>query len=429
MPDNDAEFLVLGAGAAGLTAARELARHGKTIVLEARDRVGGRLHTIRPTGHPIPIEMGPEFIHGDAVETFSLLDEAGLIAHDIPDRHFDGTKRPIIERSKDWEAVEELMGRLTRVRADRDISFAAFLEKFGGDVPQRIKTLASSYVEGFNAARKEEISCRSILASNKEEEKIGETQYRLIGGYDQIPTMLAKGLGAPSRIDLLTVAERVEYSARGVTVTAKSPAGFVIYHAKKAVIALPLGVMQTGGGGPTFEPALKIQHVLDDQLRMGPVTKIVLRFRTAWWEDEADGDLSFVHGGANLPFPTWWTTLPLRTRQLTGWAGGAAADKLPRAADALLPLALQSLAAIFGKSISELARQLEAVYTHDWLSDPFARGAYSYAVSGGAGGPDLVAAAGDGVLFFAGEHTHRGLIGTVAAALESGKRAARAILE
>src|SRR5262252_3480383 len=94
-----ADVVVIGGGAAGLAAARRLSQAGrKVIVLEARDRWGGRVHTVRPAAWPIPVELGAEFIHGEAAETMTALQAAGLATERLPDRHVwrhDGRVEPM----------------------------------------------------------------------------------------------------------------------------------------------------------------------------------------------------------------------------------------------------------------------------------------------------------------------------------------------
>ena len=83
------DAIIIGAGAAGLAAARDLSGAGKTVViLEARERIGGRIFTNHVADVPLPIELGAEFIHGDAEETFKIVDAAGLLAYQLPDDHW-----------------------------------------------------------------------------------------------------------------------------------------------------------------------------------------------------------------------------------------------------------------------------------------------------------------------------------------------------
>ena len=163
---------------------------------------------------------------------------------------------------------------------------------------------------------------------------------------------------------------------------------------------------------------------------------MVLHFARAFWEEARQGDerpwrdLSFFRV-PGAPVPVWWTKLPLRTTILTGWVGGPAAERLAGLSEEeVCELALASLGQAFGRSPDELRGELRSCHHHDWSSDPYARGAYSYVPVGGLGAHAVLARPVDDTLFFAGEATHEGGdTGTVHGAIETGERAARLILE
>jgi monoamine oxidase len=140
--------------------------------------------------------------------------------------------------------------------------------------------------------------------------------------------------------------------------------------------------------------------------------------------------LGFLHS-FDAPVPTLWTKLPLRAPVLVGWAGGPRADSLAgKGLGFLTERALYSVAVAFGISRAQVESQLEAVYTHDWQSDAFTRGAYAYLPVGGLEAQRTLASPVEGTLYFAGEATNdAGHIGTVHGAFASGERAAREIIE
>jgi monoamine oxidase len=166
-------------------------------------------------------------------------------------------------------------------------------------------------------------------------------------------------------------------------------------------------------------------------LVMGPVTKLVLRFRSAFWE-RAHGaryrDGGFFHR-AEAAFPTFWTLLPMRVPLLVAWAGGPKSDALSQhGKQRLIASALEDLRALFGDE-TDPGEELEAAYVHDWQRDPYALGAYSYVAVGGGDARTRLAEPVDGRLFFAGEATaSMSESGTVAGALQSGERAAEQVL-
>lgn len=423
----DADVLVLGAGVAGLSAARDLAKSQRVIVIEARDRVGGRLHTRRHLDHPLPIELGPEFVHGHMPDTFALLGEARLIAYDIVDKHDTMRGGKLVGQADAWQKTQALLDRMSGLR--EDVSFEDFLRHHARTASPQARMLARNFVEGFNAADARLISCRSLVKASEEETKQddGEKQYRLIGGYDQLAEALARSVAEPSKIQLSTVARHIRWRRGEVLIDAHGPNGEIRYRAPRAIIALPLGVLQApagNSGAVTFEPELPTRDAIQELLVMGNVMKLTFRFRSPFWEALGHKELAFVHRN-DLALPTWWSMLPLRTGILTAWAGGPAADKVIARGEPETQ-AIESLATLLEVPKERIARELERIDHHDWSADPFSRGAYSYAKVGGAAIPERLARPIAGTLFFAGEHTHGGLLGTVAGAIHSGQRAAKA---
>ena len=216
-------------------------------------------------------------------------------------------------------------------------------------------------------------------------------------------------------------------AAHAITGTTLEPC-----RAARAVVTLPLGVLQlTPGtpGGVKFSPELPEKRRATEHLKMGPVVKLVLRFDEAFWEQ---GDLQ---SAAFLlmpeePFPTWWTSLPLRTPMVTGWAGGPAAEALsPREELDILADGLATLSRSLEMPRQRLKARLRAWHVCNWQSDPFARGAYSYVLVGGMAAVAELARPLEGTLFFAGEATQAGFSGTVASAIASGYRAAAEVLQ
>jgi monoamine oxidase len=163
---------------------------------------------------------------------------------------------------------------------------------------------------------------------------------------------------------------------------------------------------------------------------MGGVVKFILRFAEPFWEPAVDEAVSFMHGTAEDAVPTWWTSLPMRTNVLSGWAGGPAAQRLsglpPRQQ---LARAVSMLSRLTGRSARRVRGLLIEARIHDWSADPFSRGAYSYGTVGGAGSAARLAQPIEQTLFFAGEATSSGMTGTVEAAITTGRRAARELLD
>jgi monoamine oxidase len=166
-------------------------------------------------------------------------------------------------------------------------------------------------------------------------------------------------------------------------------------------------------------------------LAMGQVTRMSLLFKQAFWQSRA-ADLGFLFV-RQLRIATWWTSQPNPAPVITAWAAGpAAAARLASAGakdkSTLENTVLEDLATVFSMTLSELRSQLVSCHHHDWQSDPFSRGAYSYALTA-LPDADALSQAVDQTLFFAGEHTAvDGHWGTVHGALSSGERAAAQLL-
>jgi monoamine oxidase len=413
------DTIIIGAGVAGLAAGEKLAAAGKKfLLLEARDRIGGRIHTIHDPNWPIPIECGAEFVHGSPKETLQLVSTASLSVYDVPDVHRNFINGKLSERENFYPLIDKVFARLSK-RANRDQTFADFLagEK---KLPKDAAKIAKMFVEGFDAADSKQVGIRWLNAANKAEEKLGDGLFRVVGGYDQLTNFLANRIGHKS-IHLSTPVTEIAWSAGHVKILAAGRE----FEAKSAIITLPLGVLASDA--VKFIPDISEKRAAISKLRMGAVTKILLRFAEAFWEDSMDKDVNFMHAAEEI-FPTWWTPLAIRAPVLTGWAGGPAgmhASKLPH--DQLLAAALKQVAKMTGISKSRCQSLLRAWQICDWQNDPFSRGAYSYGGVGGVRATSQLAKPIDRTLFFAGEATHPGMSGTVAGAIASGWRAAKEI--
>jgi monoamine oxidase len=166
-------------------------------------------------------------------------------------------------------------------------------------------------------------------------------------------------------------------------------------------------------------------------LEMGPVVRVSLCFATKFWQDEPEmADVSFLFTD-DPEFPTWWTSNPLQYPILTGWvAGSNASVHTGRSQDAIIQSAVRTLARILEFDEGKLRQKLMGTYAHDWLQDPFSRGAYSYASVGGIDAARALAAPVAETLYFAGEAANfDGYNGTVHGAIASGDRAARELLQ
>ncbi len=425
------DVLVLGAGAAGLTAAAHLAQSGcSVLVLEARDRIGGRIFTRTDPQLGLPLELGAEFIHGDAPATLELLRSAGGFAIDTAGTRLSLREGRASPRENLFGSVRKLLLQ-TRQLTDQDLSVEDFLARFAGDPAlEPACAYARMMVEGFDAADPRRASVRAIAA---EWQSMDGGQFRPANGYGALLAQLARA-GGSLEIRLQASVQTVDWGGERVSVAATSPEGALACLGHCALVSVPVSVLQNSPGAPgaiRFEPPLEDKSSALRGIALGPVLKVLLRFRRSFWEDLQGGrfrDTGFLHSPHGA-FPTFWTQLPARVPLLTAWTGGPRAARL-RGSDsaAIIEAALTSLQEILDSG-PQLHEELIAAYVHDWQADPYAQGAYSYITVGGQDAPQALARPLHERLFFAGEATNRAAMGTVEAALQSGKRAATEILE
>jgi len=314
-------------------------------------------------------------------------------------------------RAIDAFAEAQKTMRNTAALKAKDSSFATFLARKRG-LSRRTRTFARMMVEGFDAADPSRASARAIVEEWCASPQLG-AQFRPLGGYGALLDTLVCG-----DVRLQSVVREIHWECGSVNVRGECRGTQFRYRAAQAVVTLPLGVLQSGA--VRFIPALSEKQPALNKLASGPVVKIALRFRAAFWEEQHP-EVAFFHSPA-AAFPTFWTPLPTRAPFLIGWAGGPKAVRLAGLKRAeVLQRALHSLRSIFGGR-----GELVAIHAHDWQADPYARGAYSYVTVGGEGARKALQAPLGDTLYFAGEATDtQGEAGTVAGALQSGLRAAR----
>jgi monoamine oxidase len=278
------------------------------------------------------------------------------------------------------------------------------------------------------------------------DEKIdGDRPFRMKGGYQALVEIFRGQLNQEDvSIELNTRAQSVRWNQAEVQVTALDEANEIFtFAAPRVLITLPLGVLQANPddkGGLRFNPELPpAKRQALDQLAMGKVIRLTLRFRQRFWEKLRPSDntksktlsrMQFLLSREDW-FPTWWTALPERWPIITGWAPFHCGERLSGQGEAfVIEKGLETLGKLLTIGRLELEGLLEASYTHDWQTDPFSRGAYSYVKVGGDRAQLDLAAPLNSNLFFAGEATDvSGHHGTVHGAIASGRRAADEILK
>jgi len=417
------DVIVVGAGAAGLETARQLRAHGRSVlVLEARDRIGGRVLTHHDPRVPLPIELGAEFIHGDAPITTALLAEAGLSSLDVSGSHGEahhGTVRRLAEAL----SVDRVLRRIDTHAPDETV--AEFLaQRPGGQTLEKERGQTRRFVEGFHAADVTRISAQSIAPEPGES---GAEMAAHIGrptlGYDALMTWLARDLGSSLRLE--SPVRGIEWGGRRATVDVHGRSGRRRrFTARAIVVTVPIGVLQAPAsvaGGIAFDPEPRRMRRALTGIEMGRVARVVVWFRSFPWDGVSRFPFVHLHNG---PFQILWTAHPIRWPVAVLWCGGPTAATLEGSRAQVRRVVETQLAAAFGTKPQRIRAAIRGLWWHDWSKDPYARGAYSY-VQVGAKDPGQGLSRPEGrTLVFAGEAAGDDT-GTVEAALESGRRAAR----
>lgn len=420
------DIIIIGAGANGLMAAWDLVQTGKKVlILEARDRPGGRIHTINDPNFQIPVELGAEFIHGNLELTLLLLKKAGIKYHKVGGvawRKENGR----LEKQEDFiEDFSELNKRFKELKEDMSVS--EFCNKYlqGPDL-EELRFSLKNYVEGYYAGDPDKVS---TFALKEELTKSDDEQYRIEGGYVKIIDFLHQEIeNAGGKLLFDHPVKHVDWEKHKVIVRS----GNQNFSAKKLLVTVPIGVLQSGL--LKFSPIIQEQMNAIHKLGFGPVVKTLLQFEKAFWKDHnlTDGKdmskLGFLFSESIIP--TWWTQQPKDYAMLVGWSGGIHASKLKNLnKEQILEKALYSLSEIFNLDIIHLQQMLKSWHVADWLSDPFCCGGYSYDVVNGNVSKNILNQSVDDTIYFSGEGLFVGPeIGTVEAALVMGRETAYRII-
>jgi monoamine oxidase len=432
-----------------MSAAIDLAQAGlKVQILEARDRIGGRMFTRHDSAINAPIELGAEFIHGRPRETWQLLQDHNVSISEVDGDNWcrdNGTLRPC-------QFFSEIEGILDKMDdSGPDESFLDFLHRrfpdSADESPERKKAKqhALNYVTGFNAADPAQVSVHWLVQEMRAEQKIeGDRAFRAEQGYAALVEIFREQLTrAGVDIQLTTIVQEIRWSSGKVDLDGNDSKGNFTLPAQRVLITVPVGVLQATSqdiGAIRFTPQLPPQkHSALEKIAMGKVIRVTLRFRERFWDDlrpapdisKTLSDMSFLLGHDDAAWlPTWWTTMPKKLPVLVGWAPFRYAEKLSgQTEDFIQQKALETLSRLLPVELPKLESLFEKIYVHDWQNDPFSRGAYSYVKVGGDHGPAILGKPVENTLFFAGEATDiTGNTGTVHGAIASGKRAAKEIL-
>jgi monoamine oxidase len=416
-------IIVIGGGAAGLIAAKELSAENHVILLEGDNRLGGRMHTIVGDGFNYPVEAGAEFVHGHLPVTLQLLKEAGAEVTEVGGEMVSSRNGKWIERDTMPEGWKDMKVRMKDLQ--EDITLDEFLQRnYIDEKYNKLCERARGYAQGYDVADPAKVSVFFL----RDEWFAGEKeQYRINGGYIKMVDYLAAECRKNGcEIYLNTIVNKVEWDKNKVTaVTADGQQ----YQANKAIITVPVSILHNNEAKAhiDFVPAIPDYIRAASNIGYGGVIKMVLEFKNAFW-DEYKPDTGFVF--CNEFIPTWWTQAPDKAPIITGWLGGPRADALVNTSeDDLIQKALQSLATVYGLTLAEITKKLVKGRAFNWPASEFAMGAYSYATPLTTQALEIINAPVEDTIYFAGEALYSGEHpGTVEAALVNGKAVAEKII-
>ena len=426
--------LVIGAGLAGLAAAQRLTAAGEAVtVVEGRDRIGGRVYTKRNATGEMPAELGAEWLDGSSIVPDLVRAQGGTVR--------DSEGRFLLRTAAGLEPIEEgpderLLRSLTSLAGDDWTLVEGLKRCCSGDAWRDARSSLVDYVEGFHAADPVELSVRWLQEVERTQSADASTA-RAVDGLDRAIEALRPASDSGCTLRLSAVVREVRWRRGRVSLVLRAGEDDADTEATldgtAVVVTLPLSIMQAPPGHPSavpFVPEVPGKRQALDRLSMGEVVKLVLDFDEPVWSGvQGADDMLFVQDRSQK-IPTWWTTRPVESARLTGWAGGPQTRRLGDArGEALLDAALDSLAHALALQKATLRLSLRAWHHHEWRDDPFALGAYSWVRAGGVGAHRALAAPVEETLYFAGEATCGGGYNASArGAVESGRRAADELL-
>ena len=418
----DQEIIIIGAGASGLMVARELARAGKKVlILEARDRIGGRIWPLSEDEFGYPAQGGAEFVHGEAPFTKALAKEAGMTLIKTRADMWDAQDGKLMINGVALPNQDELHQKLKEL--EQDMPVLEFLNTyFAEEKYNELRKGVLRTVEGYDAADPALISTFVL----REEWLGGQEwiQYRVKEGYGALLAFFeAECRRYGVEIILNSPVRSVHYDGGATVVTTDQKT----YQTEKIIITVPPPVLET----IKFIPAIPDKLTAARQIGWGKVIKLVLCFKSRWWVKPLGkdfGEMDFIR--SDQAVSTWWTQPKEFPPALIGWIAGPKTERFTQStSEEIIAAGIESLANIFNVSRELLEQDLMVAKAFNWPVDPFTRGAYSYSTPESEKAYEELRKPVGGRLFFAGEALYSGKdTATVEGALGSGKEVAEKIL-
>ncbi|MEV8266241.1 NAD(P)/FAD-dependent oxidoreductase [Microbacterium sp. NPDC076911] len=425
------DTIVVGAGVAGLTAARLLSKSGMSVVvLEARNRVGGRVWTDR--NEDLVTDLGASWIHGTVDEPVA----AAATAFNMPTMEFtvggyQPDSRPIAYYSADGQRLSDAEAR--RFATDIHVVDATLAEVVARSAPDdsyRDATESAIVAQGWDDERalrvREYMEHRSeeqygawiedLAAHGLDDDFIEGDEVVFPDGYDRLAQHLSEGID----VRLQHVVSKVHWSTKGVVVSSDQG----MFTANNAVITVPVGVLQSDGF--VIDPALPEPNAgALSRLQMNAFEKIILRFERRFWD--ADVYAIRQQGPEARRWHSWYDLTSLHGEPtLLTFAAGPTAQEIRGWSEAqVVESVLDQLRRLYGDVVVEPWH----VHITHWQDDPFSHGSYAFMKVGSTTADhDALATPVGRVLHLAGEATWTDDPATVPAALASGHRAACNVL-
>jgi len=407
---SEVDIAVIGAGAAGIGAARRLVEAGgvTVMVLEARGRVGGRVNTIEPAG--FPLDRGAEWLHSaDRNPLSPIAQRLGFSVHRRPPEWTTRLSRSgeTPEAEADWLATREAQGRARRkaAAAPTDSSLAGTLEPGG-----RWNELLDATSTWGNGAELDRVSVKDYV---RYDENSTSVNWRLREGYGRLFENLAEGLP----VTLETPVSRIDH--HGQAILLETSRGRVT--AQRVVVTVPTSII--AAEILRFDPPLPAKVAAASGLPLGVDDKLFIALDETISGIDPDG---FLVGSTTRRETMNYQVRPFGRPVIYTFFGGRFAAAMEREGEAaMFAFAADELANVLG---SDIRKHISPLAATAWLQDPWSRGSYSYALPGHADDRAVLAAPVDNRLFFAGEATSLNFFSTAHGAYISGVAAAEAAL-